>query len=199
MDAKQKTSRTAGFLFANPAKIRTDDQILEPETRMDKTYFMDLYDYNFWADRKLFDCVMALTEEQYRQEIDFSSGPIAIHVLHTMGVEHWWIHFLKTGELDFFEDDLRLPREEVRQKWDGVEREVRAYLETLTPEELERLVKPPFWEAHREPVKVWQALLQVANHSTDHRSQAMAMMHTKFGAPTFEQDYLEYLQEKAAR
>ncbi len=167
---------------------------------MDKSAFIDLYDYNFWADRKLLDCVMALTEEQYRQDIDFSSGPIFVHVVHTMGVEHWWIHFLKTGELDFFEEkDYRLPREALRPKWDDVEREVKSYLETLTPTELERLVKPPFWDENRAPVRVWQALLQVANHSTDHRSQAMAMMHTKFGAPTFEQDYLDYLEEKGAK
>jgi uncharacterized damage-inducible protein DinB len=167
---------------------------------MCKDYFVQLYDYTFWADRKLFDCVAALSEEQYRQEIDFSAGSISVQMVHTMDVERWWLHFLRTGEIDFSDDAVYLlPRESLRSRWDEVEREARAYIQSLTPEELERPVRPPFWDEHEAPpVTVWQALLQVANHSTDHRAQMMAMLHTRFGAPTFGQDFLSYLHEKAA-
>jgi uncharacterized damage-inducible protein DinB len=162
------------------------------------SFFVQLYDYTFWAERKLFDCVMTLSDAQYRQPLDFSIGPISEHVVHLMSVEHWWFHFLKTGVIDFIDDEAALaqPRAALRAQWDGVEREVRAYLATLTPEELERRVRPPFWEAGRGPITVWQAMLQVANHSTDHRAQTLAMLHTQFGAPTFEQDLLEYLAER---
>ena len=163
---------------------------------MNKAMFQQLYDYNYWANRKLWECVMTLTEEQYRQHIDFSMGSICVQCVHIMAVEHWWFHFLKTGELDFIpEEDLGLPREEIRQQWDAVEQNVRAYLDTITPEELEREVKPPFWDDDEAPVKVWQALLQVANHGTDHRAQTMAMLHTQFNAPTFGQDILSYLDK----
>lgn len=163
---------------------------------MDKDAFVTLYDYVFWADRRFFDRVMALSEEQYRQHIEFSQGAISEHLVHLIGVQHWWFHFLRTGELDFFDDAVfDLPREELREKQAEVERAVRAYLDTLTPEELQRRVKPDFWDDDRAPITVWQALLQVANHSTDHRAQAMAMMHTQFGAPTMEQDFLDYLAE----
>jgi uncharacterized damage-inducible protein DinB len=161
---------------------------------MNKAFFEQLYDYTFWADRKFFDCVMTLTDEQYRQDIDFSQGSISNHVVHMMGVEHWWIHFLATGELDFFDEDVyELPRDAIREKWDQIERNVRAYLARLTPEELARPVKPEFWGAGDRPIAVWEALVQVVHHSADHRVQAMAMLHTQFGAPTFEQDFLSYL------
>ena len=161
---------------------------------MDKDAFVNLYDYVFWADRRFMDCVDALTEEQYRQHIDFSQGAISEHLVHMLGVEYWWIHFLRTGELDFFQGEVfDWSREQIREKQAEVEREIRAYLDTLTPEELQRRVKPDFWGEDEQPIAVWQALLQVVNHSTDHRAQAMAMMHTQFGAPTFGQDYLSFL------
>ncbi len=168
---------------------------------MNKAYFIQLYDYTFWADYKLLECVMALTEEQYRQPIDFSIGPVFAHTVHIMAVEHWWLHFLKTGEIHFYDDDVfMLPREAVREKWQQeVEPEVFAYLDSLTPAELRRTVKPPFWSEDEPPVTVWQALIQVANHSTDHRAQAMAMMHTRYGAPTFGQDFLTYLEENKGK
>lgn len=161
---------------------------------MNADFFIELYDYTFWADRKFFGCVRTLSDEQFRQHIDYSQGAILYHVLHIMDVEQWWIHFLATGEYKAFEEEiLTYSRDQLRQVWDEVEHMVRAYLATLTPAELARMVKPKFWDADTPPVTVAQALMQVVAHSMDHRVQAMAVMHTQFGAPTFEQDFLSYL------
>lgn len=161
---------------------------------MNAEFFAELYDYTFWADRKFFECVMALSEAQFRQHVDFSQGAVAQHVIHIMMVEYWWIHFLATGELEFIGNELEsMSRDELRAKWDEVERGVRAYIATLTPAELARTVKPEFWDAEYPPITVAQALMQVVAHSMDHRVQAMAIMHTQFDGPTFGQDFLSYL------
>jgi uncharacterized damage-inducible protein DinB len=68
---------------------------------------------------------------------------------------------------------------------------VMAYLETLTPDELEREVRPSVWEDGRPPIKVWEVRTQVANHSTDHRAQTLAGLH-RLGAPTVMQDFRFY-------
>lgn len=162
---------------------------------MDKDYLIRLFDYNFWAHRRVWDCVMQLTDEQFKHERDYSIGSIYIHCLHTMAVEHWWFHFMKTGELDFFEPEDYPHRIAIRARWDTVEADIRAYLEALTPAELEREVRPPFWEDGRQPIKVWEAIFQVLNHSTDHRAQILAELHT-LGAPTVGQDFLDYLFAK---
>jgi uncharacterized damage-inducible protein DinB len=161
---------------------------------MDKHHFQMLYDYNFQANRKVWDCVMELTDEQFHQPLDFSVGSIHDQCVHTMAVEHWWPHFLMTGELDFLDQDQYPTRELIRQQWDAVEVKIHAYLDTLTPQELERNVRPPEpeWNADKKPIKVWQVLVQVANHSTDHRAQTLAMIH-RLGGETIEQDFLNYL------
>jgi uncharacterized damage-inducible protein DinB len=143
-------------------------------------------------------CVESLTEEQFKQELDYSIGAIYIQCVHTMAVESWWFHFLRTGELRFIELEETPDRPAIRTRWDAVERDVMDYIEALTPEELERDVRPDFWDADDPPIKVWEAMVQVANHSTDHRAQTLAGLH-RLGAPTVQQDFLQFAQMVRAK
>lgn len=164
---------------------------------MDKLFFRTLYDYTFWMDRKLWDCITTLTTEQFHEPWDYSIGSICDQCVHMLVVEFWWPYFLQHGVMP---DRSAFASSEIKtfaglsSKRDEVEQGVRAYIETLTPEELQREVKPPHWDADDRPVHVWEALLQVANHSTDHRAQILAGLH-RLGAQTIGQDYLLYTDE----
>jgi uncharacterized damage-inducible protein DinB len=164
------------------------------ERKVDKTYFIGLVDYNYWANRKVWDCVMRLSDEQFTQDLDYSIGSIFVQCVHTMGVESWWFTFLQTGKLEFLELEDFPNRAAIRTKWDEVETMARAYAASLTPSELEREVTPDFWE-NKPAIKVWEAILQITNHSTDHRAQMLAGLH-RLGAPTISQDVLDYIFEK---
>lgn len=159
---------------------------------MDATSFRDLYAYTFWADRQMWACVEQVSDAQFTQDLGYSRGALREQCLHLMGVEFWWPHFLRTGELRLLDEADYPTRATIRARWDEIEREVTAYVAALTPHELERDVRPDVWDAEDAPIKLWQALLQVANHSTDHRAQVLAGLKT-LGAPTFEQDYLNYI------
>lgn len=163
---------------------------------MDAQVFITLYDYNSWANRRLWDCVMQLTEEQFDQDIDHSIGAIHNQVAHIMGVEYWWFQFLRTGELDFVSDADCETRASIRAKWDAAEQIIRAYVTKLTPDELWREVKPSFWEDEKPSLKVFEALFQVANHSLDHRAQTLAALH-RVGGPTTPQDFIFYKFDRA--
>jgi uncharacterized damage-inducible protein DinB len=84
-------------------------------------------------------------------------------------------------------------RASIRQKWAEVEAHVRATLDALTPDDLERQLHWP----GRPPIYVWEALLQVVNHGTDHRAQVLAGLH-QLGAPTFMQDFIFHAIETRA-
>lgn len=158
-------------------------------------FFRELYDYNFWADRRVWTCIEALSEARFKQKTDYAHGALRDQALHTMGVEYWWLHFLATGELDFIDPEAYPTRASLRARWDEVERQVRAYLAGLTDAELEREVRPEFWDEGGRPIRVRQALFQVANHSTDHRAQMLAVIH-RLGGETVGQDFLDYLFER---
>ncbi|HEY7833041.1 MAG TPA: DinB family protein [Ktedonobacterales bacterium] len=165
---------------------------------MDPAVFREIYAYTFWADRQLWTCIEQLTEEQFTQPVDFSRGSLREQCIHIMGVEFWWFRFLSTGNLEFLDASDYPTRAAVRARWDTIEAEVTRYLASVTSDDLTRLVKPEeVWDKEDQPVRAWQAMFQVANHSTDHRAQTLATIH-QLGGPNVEQDYLTYLDQQRA-
>lgn len=156
--------------------------------------FQDIYAYNFWADRQLWKCLELLTDEQFNQASE-GHDSLRDEALHTMGVEHWWLVFIATGRLWFLEENDYPTRASIRTMWDRIEENVMHFLSTISEQDLQREVRPEVWREGRKPIPVWQALFQVANHSTDHRAQMMGEVR-RLGGKTFEQDYLNYLFEK---
>ena len=164
---------------------------------MDRAYFVDLFEYTFWANRRVWGCAEGLDEEAYRQDLGYSVGSLHEQFVHTLMVEHWWLHYLATGEVRFLAWEDFPDRAAVRAQRDRTEAMIRAYLANLTPEELRREVRPAFWPEGRRPIAAYRALMQVANHSTDHRAQALAGVH-RLGGATVGQDALEYFFARQA-
>jgi uncharacterized damage-inducible protein DinB len=144
----------------------------------------------------LWTCIAQISDEQFDQPIPYSRESIHEQVAHIMGVEYWWFQFLSTGELNFVSEENIANREAIRAKWDESEAFIREYIARLTPDELMREVKPPFWNPDQPAIKVYEAMLQVANHSTDHRAQTFAGLH-QIGGPSAPQDLLFYLFDRA--
>jgi uncharacterized damage-inducible protein DinB len=82
-------------------------------------------------------------------------------------------------------------RQSIRARWDSIEQNMRGYLAGLRDEMLS--VKP-FPEGEDKDLIVWQVLLHVANHGTDHRAQILRMLHD-LGVKTRYQDYIFYVYD----
>ena len=159
-------------------------------------HYVNMFRYNIDANQRVWECAMTLSDELYFKKLDYSQGAIFSQLIHTMGVEYWWLHFLRTGEIEFIEElDAFEDRAYFRAEWNRINAVNLAYLEQVTPEQLDKDVKPPFWATNEGPVKCWQGIMQVLFHSMDHRAQTLAGLHG-LGAPTVEQDYLYYLLAK---
>lgn len=149
---------------------------------MNADTFRQLYAYHFAANRKLWnDCVMALTDEQFKRKLDYSVGSVRNQVVHMFVTENNWFSALRDV------DPLRNvnpvyfgSREKVRRQWDIVEAELRDYLESLQDADLPR--------SSGYDLLVWQVLFHVLNHGTDHRAQLLTMLQ-QLGVKTFAQDY----------
>lgn len=95
--------------------------------------------------------------------------------------------FLTDEEKEIYKDRIKL-----RQIWDETNTRNMTYIQSLTDEELQRKVSVPWWDDADSKITVAQALTQVANHSTDHRAQTMAVLHM-LGYDGVGQDFLTYL------
>jgi uncharacterized damage-inducible protein DinB len=145
------------------------------------------YDYHFAYNRRLWDkCVMTLTDDQFLQKIDYSVGSVRNQMVHLMNIEDRWFSGLRGEPVPDFANPVHYgkDRAKIRDQWDSVETRQRDYLANVTDERLNELFE--------EPLKVWQVLLHVLNHGTDHRAQVLRALHD-LGAPSFPQDYFFYL------
>ena len=68
---------------------------------------------------------------------------------------------------------------------------MRAYLANLRDD---MLFTKPFAEGEDENLVLWQVLLHVANHGTDHRAQILRLLND-LGVETKYQDYIFYVYE----
>lgn len=156
----------------------------------------ELYDYHFYANRRVWDeCISQLTDADFSRHHDYSLGSIRNHTVHMMSVDARWFARLEGREVPpSLQPESFTDRAEVRRKWDAVEAEMRAYLARLTDETAAALVHYP--TSRRGPAQsfAWQILVHVVNHGTDHRSQMLALLYS-LGAPTLEHDYMLYLWE----
>jgi uncharacterized damage-inducible protein DinB len=162
-----------------------------------RDYIQMLFDYTYWAHKRIWtNCILPLSDEQYRQPLDYSVGSVHNQMVHTMSAEWMWLTRLYGQNPTMMLDPNDFAdRDAVRQRWDVVEGEMRAYISTL-PEDLSSLTftyTTTSGKSYTQPVL--HILLQLINHGTDHRAQTLAMIHT-LGGMTIAQDLLIYLRER---
>jgi uncharacterized damage-inducible protein DinB len=153
---------------------------------MNPDHFRQLYEYHFAANHRLWErCILGLTAEQFRRQLPYSLGSVRNQVVHMMNMEDRWFCGLRGEEVPSILNPVYFgTAAKVRERWDAVEVDMRAYLARLDAAELAR----PF----DEKAAVWQVLFHVLNHGTDHRAQTMAML-AQLGIKGFPQDYYLHL------
>jgi uncharacterized damage-inducible protein DinB len=155
--------------------------------------FQHLYEYHFTENRKLWGHIAALTYEQFMQDMEYSHGTVRDQIVHLMDVDEIWF-----CELQGIEPSEPIPsvhdddRANIRAHWDGVEQNMRTYLAGLQDDML--FTKPIEEPEEDRDLIVWQVLLHVVNHGTDHRAQILRTLND-LGIKTTSQDYIFYVYD----
>ena len=152
------------------------------------------YGYHFAENRKIWDSYVApLSQEQFTQEADYSHGSVRNQIVHLLSVDDVWFSELRDVEpLEPLPPADLDDRQIIRAYWDSVEQRMREYLAQLRDDMLfEKPIKEP--EEDRD-LMVWQVLLHVVNHGTDHRAQLLRLLND-LGVETTSQDYIFYVYD----
>lgn len=160
---------------------------------MNADAFRYLYEYHFAANRSIWnDYVMPLSQEQFTQPVDYSMGSVRNQLVHLMSVDNAWFSDLRGVEVEdpLNPDDFN-DRSVLRARWDEVEQTIRGYLASLRDD---MLFEKPFSEGEDKDLILWQVLLHVANHGTDHRAQILRLLHD-LGVKTGPQDFVFYVYD----
>ena len=161
---------------------------------MNADAFRHFYNYHFAENRKIWEHVASLTFEQFTQKVDYSRGSVREQLVHLFDAEEMWF-----SELRGVEPSEPLPdtvdaddRDIIHAYWDKVEKNSRTYLAELQDDML--FTKPIKEPEDDQVLFVWQVLLHIANHATDHRAQLLRALHD-LGVDTKSQDYIFYVYE----
>ena len=160
---------------------------------MNADAFRHFYAYHFAENRSLWDSYIApLTQEQYIREAGYSHGSVRNQLAHLASVDDVWFSALRGVELPESDDPAQFEEREVlRAYWDRVEQSMRDYLANLRDE---MLTEKPFAEGEDKDLILWQVLLHVVNHGTDHRAQTLRLLND-LGVKTVSQDYIFYVYD----
>ncbi|MCA9994613.1 MAG: DinB family protein [Anaerolineales bacterium] len=161
---------------------------------MNADAFRHFYNYHFAENRHMWNSyIMPLSHEQFAQGDNYSHGSVHEQIVHLMEVDAIWF-----CELQGIEPAEPLPqtpnddRQAIRICWDSIEQGMRDYLATLQDDML--FTKPITEPEEDKGLLVWQVLLHVVNHGTDHRAQLLRLLND-LGVKTVSQDYIFYVYD----
>lgn len=164
---------------------------------MNAQAFREYFDYHFAENRKIWDSyIVALPQEQFIQDIDYSIGSVRNHIIHLMNVDEAWFSGLRgVQEPEFLDATTTDNRDTIRAHGDRVENNVRDYLANLQDD---MLFTNPLADEEDRDLVLWQVLLHVINHGTDHRAQVLRLLND-LGVETAPQDYVFYLYDRLGK
>ena len=157
-----------------------------------------LYDYNHWATERLLDVATGLSNEQLLAPGLAGQRSVRDSLLHLVGGQKgwlsWWDGSLTPAEAQARRwDATEFPDlAAVRALWEEVEQQTQAFVRHLTDADLERVFTLPLPSGDTWQVPLWQMMLHVANHGTQHRSE-VAVVLTGHGCSPGDLDLIFYL------
>src|SRR5438132_7139389 len=145
----------------------------------------ELYEYGYWANRKLLDAASTLTPEEFTQTVAGSYGSIRNTLVHAVSAEWGWL-----GRCGAQPDrGARLKPEDypnlqsVVDLSNKVETIGNGFLPMLTDADLTRVVEFTFVPPEAYRMTVEQILRHGAVHSIHHRAQAALLCRMLGHAP----------------
>ena len=154
-----------------------------------------IYEYNYWANKKILDSSSNVTPEQFDAPAAFPYGGLRGTLLHILDTEWGWRALFQSIEsaTDLSEADFpTLAALEAR--WREEETAMRAYLAGLRDEDMESHLRYTTDTGIKRDRILWHCLLHVVNHGTQHRSEAAALL-TEYGHSPGDLDFTVFLNE----
>jgi uncharacterized damage-inducible protein DinB len=169
-----------------------------------------LYEYDRWANARVFQAASTLSQEQFTRDLGGAFHSLRDTLVHLVQGEWIWLQVWNESlpdeaffkDLDARRDALFNPNAypdlaSVKLKLEEIEKGLSEFLNHLTDEELEKIFLIP------ERIELVHLMQHVANHSTYHRGQAALLMR-QLGAQPLPTDFHVFVvdrecEEEAAR
>jgi uncharacterized damage-inducible protein DinB len=161
-----------------------------------KEMIAGLYEYGAWANGRLLAKAASLSHAELSQKLSKGADPVLPTFAHLVSADLRWFARWRGDTPPPMLSALDLPTlGAVSQRWDQFYPARRAYIASLGDATLREPIR---WVRDQGTVTIprWQAMLQCANHGTQHRSEIAAML-TDLGHSPGDLDFSLYCLEHA--
>lgn len=164
---------------------------------MTKQYFIELADFNVWANNIVHSWLDTVTDEQWEKPIVSSFNSIGETVLHIAGAEITWLDRLKNVSAPIWLPQVfKGSKEELLEIWKKASTDLKVFVENFDDKDLDQpmIFKRLNGEENRMPY--YQVFAHVFNHSTYHRGQLVTMLRQAGYTEVRSTDMLMYFRVK---
>ncbi|HEU5374903.1 MAG TPA: DinB family protein [Ktedonobacteraceae bacterium] len=152
-----------------------------------------LFDYNTWANQRVFEEALHLSFQQVAPDEQGQFDALYETLFHLVNAQHLWLARCR---------ETALPSEvkgnppsgflALHHYWKQVDQETHTFVRAVDTLDLQRIIHyvNPQGEANAYPL--WQLLYHQVNHAAQHRSE-LAVSLTRFGRSPGWLDFLYYL------
>lgn len=159
---------------------------------MDPTIVKAMFRFNTWANENIRDGLETADETVLRRPLDFWYGSVFNILAHICGGETVWLARLRDADTA-----ARAPSadsfpsvEALVTRWRTLDTQWEDYVSALSAEKLESEVTTTRRDGGTNSFKLWQPVMQIAFHGTEHRGHATVAM-TLLGIKHGPQDFID--------
>jgi len=148
---------------------------------MNKQDILLLYQYNQWTTAKILDAAAKVTQEQFLAPASFPHGGLRGTLVHALFAEWIW-----RTRWEGTSPNYRLKPEDfptfksLRARWAEEEKLLMVFVDSLTDEKINSTFSYKATDGTPHKKVLWQAMVHVVNHGTQHKTEAAALL-TDFG------------------
>jgi uncharacterized damage-inducible protein DinB len=156
-----------------------------------------LFDYDTWANDRVFDCVSRLSEEQLRHNLSTSHDSIFGTLVHIVGAEEVWLARWRAEPGVGLLDASTVPSlDALQERWQMARRGRDTFVASLddatVDDEIE--ITTTGGKTYRHSFR--HMFQHLVNHSSYHRGQIVTMLR-QLGVEPPATDLIRYLREQA--
>lgn len=163
---------------------------------MTKKYFLELADYNIWANNRVITWLNQISDEQYHQIITSSFSTIKDTCIHIAGAEKVWLErWQMIDNRMFLADEFKGTKHELITIWQTASQDIKEFIVSKSETEFENKLSFKRLNGDLFLMEFSKTFAHVFNHSTFHRGQLVTMLRTAGFTNVESTDLLSYYRE----
>ncbi len=154
-----------------------------------------LYEYTWWANARILALAERLSPAQFAT-VSLGNIHLRTTLVHMIEAQEIWLSRWQgrsVQALEISSDSATV--DTIRAAWQQQAAQIAAYLTTLSDADLDRTVSFVNRNGATGSFILWQMMMQVINHGTQHRSE-LAELLTQLGHSPGNLDYIVFINEQ---